>query len=204
MPLQTADYLTQIRAALAAPSSGSSDFDMNMDAETLGMRNLRAAGVLIAFMDIQGQSHVLLTKRSAALKHHPGQVAFPGGKVDPDDLGAIGAALREAEEEIALPAHAVNVLGHLGDHITVTNFRVTPVLGQITKEIEFKPEKGEVEEIFSVPLSFLLNKDNYHMQSRMFRGKNRRYFTVPYGPYYIWGATARILHGFAERMAKCA
>ena len=203
MPYQTAEYLAQIETALGLELTGSSDFDLNKGRPNPSKSALREAGVLIALTDINNECHVLLTKRSAALKHHPGQVSFAGGKVEPGDGTPTATALREAEEEIALPQKAVKVLGQLSPHVTITNFRVTPVLGQVTAQVDLRPETGEVDEIFSVPLSFLLAVENYQICKRRYLGVDRFYYTIPYGPYYIWGATARMLRGFAERMAQC-
>ena len=145
---------------------------------------------------------MLLTKRSAALKHHPGQIAFPGGKQDEGDADVIAAALREAHEEIGLPPGHVEVLGTLPRHETVTSFDVTPVIGFVTKPFTIMPEPGEVDEVFAVPLNHVLNPDNYLIQSRRWRGQKRHYFVVPYGPYYIWGATARMLRAWTEIIQK--
>lgn len=134
------------------------------------------------------------------MKHHPGQIAFPGGKQDPGDADSIAAALREAHEEIGLPPENVEVLGTLPVHDTVTSFAVTPVIGLIRDRFDIRPEPGEVAEVFSVPLSHVLDPANYLVQSRRWRGSLRHYFTVPYGPYYIWGATARMLREWTERM----
>jgi 8-oxo-dGTP pyrophosphatase MutT (NUDIX family) len=144
--------------------------------------------------------NVILTKRSSALKHHPGQIAFPGGKQDEGDNDVTAAALRESHEEIGLLPENVAVLGLLPVHETVTGFAVTPVIGHVLAPFDQRPEPGEVDEIFEVPLVHLMGLENYHVQSRLWRGQKRRYFTVPYGPYYIWGATARILRGLADRM----
>jgi 8-oxo-dGTP pyrophosphatase MutT (NUDIX family) len=160
---------------------------------------LRQAGVLVALIEETGA--ILLTKRASRLKHHPGQIAFPGGKVDPSDEGPVAAALREAEEEVGLPKGGAEVLGTLPVHETVTGFAVTPVLARVARAFPARPEAGEVEEVFSVPLSHLAERANYLVQERLWQGHNRRYFAVPYGPYYIWGATARILRGLAERLS---
>ena len=189
----THDPLAVFYAALQASCAGSSDFDLNPDVVLPPVRVLRPAAVLVAYQILAGQPHLVLTKRSSALKHHPGQIAFPGGKWDDSDADISITALREAHEEIGLVPSAVEVLGQLPSHETVTGFAVTPVLGRITCDFDPKAEQSEVAEVFSVPLWHVLNRQNFMIQSRRWRGKRRHYYTVPYGPYYIWGATACIL-----------
>lgn len=196
------DLETRLRAALARPGDDSSDFDLNPDVSLPPGRKLRPAGVLIGITTFEDQPAVMLTKRSSALKHHPGQIAFPGGKQDDGDADVIAAALREAHEEIGLPDGAARVVGTLPSHETVTSFCVTPVVAMIDQPFNVTPEPGEVEEAFSTPFSHLLDPDNYLIESRRWRGTRRHFFTVPYGPYYIWGATARILRGLAARMGE--
>lgn len=193
------DQVKAIRRALAKTGTASSDFDLNVDVVLPAGRVLRSAGVLAPIIEQNGQLELLLTKRSSALKHHPGQIAFPGGKQDEGDVDVIAAALREAYEEIGLPPETVDILGVLPTHETVTGFNVTPVIGFVTKPFEIKPEPGEVEEVFAVPLDHVLNPDNYFIQSRRWRGQRRYYYVVPYGPYYIWGATARMLRAWTEK-----
>ncbi|MAY33180.1 MAG: CoA pyrophosphatase [Rhodovulum sp.] len=191
--------LQHLTSAVAAEGTQSSDFDLNPDTVLPADRTLRAAGVLVGVMDGPDGPSVLLTKRSSKLKHHPGQIAFPGGKVDPDDLGPVQAALREAHEEVGLPPENVRVIGTMPTHETVTRFTVTPVLALIETDFTPVPEVGEVDEVFTVPLSHVTNPDRFSVEGRHWRGTRRHYFTVPYGPYYIWGATARILRGLADR-----
>ncbi|NDV02711.1 CoA pyrophosphatase [Pseudoroseicyclus tamaricis] len=187
------------RALERAAGGGSSDFDLNPKLRPEG-RKLRQAGVLIGVEDAGRGPQVILTKRASHLRHHPGQIAFPGGKVEPVDSGPVDAALREAEEEIGLPAAHVEVLGTFPSHETVTAFAVTPVLALVEPGFPERPEAGEVEEIFRVPLAHLLEPANYRIEGRRWQGIARRYYAVPYGPYYIWGATARMLRGLAEVM----
>jgi 8-oxo-dGTP pyrophosphatase MutT (NUDIX family) len=195
-----ADPLQAVIAALARPGGESSDFDLNPGTVLPEGRILRPAGVLVPLVVTDGRAHVLLTKRSSALKHHPGQIAFPGGKQDDTDRDVTAAALREAHEEVGLDPSNVEVLGHLPIHETVTGFTVTPVVGRVLAPFDARPEPGEVDEVFCVPLDHLGNPAHYSVQSRRWRGQRRHYFTVPFGPYYVWGATARMLRGLAERM----
>lgn len=200
MKAEPASY-DRIRAALAAEGRPSSDFDLNGGGSLNPPESLRPAGVLIPLVERDGEIHVILTKRTSHLKHHPGQIAFPGGKQEEADADATAAALREAEEEIGLPVGQVDVLGFLPEHETVSVFRVTPVVARIRDDFTRIPEPGEVEEVFDVPLRHLLDPANYSVQGRRWLGQRRNYFTVPWGPYYIWGATARICRVLADRLA---
>lgn len=192
------DLRKRLEDALAKTGDASSDFDLNADV-AIPQVKLTPAAVLIG-IDARTE-HVVLTKRSARLKHHPGQIAFPGGKQDPTDASLVDAALREAREEIGLPSELCDVLGTLPPHQTVTGYQVTPVLGLITDDFTPVPEAGEVSEVFTTPLAHLLDRTQYRVEGRRWQGRKRHYYTVPFGPYYIWGATARILRAFAERMA---
>ena len=196
------DAKAALLSAINRDGGASSDFDLNPDVVLPEGRKLRPAGVLIPVQMIDGQAQVILTKRSSHLKHHPGQIAFPGGKQDEADADVIAAALREADEEIGLKPSNVEVLGTLASHETVTSFSVTPVLGFVRDAFDHKPEPGEVEEVFSVPLAHVIDPKNFRVEGRRWRGQRRHYYTVPYGPYYIWGATARMLRGLAERMSS--
>lgn len=194
--------LARLIAALDRPGEASSDFDLNPDAQSSGAPNLRPAGVLIGIVHHDGAPHVMLTKRASHLKHHPGQIAFPGGKVEPSDADIQSAALREAEEEIGLDRRSVTVIGRLPPHETVTGFLVTPIVARIAVGFLPCPDPGEVDEVFVVPLSHLIDPTQYSVESRYWRGQMRSYYTVPWGPYYIWGATARILLGLAARVSE--
>lgn len=195
------DLVERLSRAVTRTAPPSSDFDLNPAVVLPDGRKLRDAGVLVAVVDRPGDPRVVLTKRSSKLKHHPGQIAFAGGKVDQGDDGPVAAALREAREEIGLPEGVAKVLGTLTTHETVTSFNVTPVVALIPDGLRYVAEPGEVDEVFDVPLSHVLAHDRYSIQSRRWRGERRYFFTVPFGPYYIWGATARILKGLADRMA---
>jgi 8-oxo-dGTP pyrophosphatase MutT (NUDIX family) len=191
-----------LRRALARSAGGSSDFDLNPGAAPNAGRTLRPAAVLVAAWVRPEGMQVLLTKRSSHLQHHPGQIALPGGKVDVGDSGPEAAALREAREEIALPPDRVRILGALPPHETVTGFQVIPFVAVVDGDFTPRPEAGEVDEVFTVPLAHLADRSRYRVERRRWRGEWRRYYAVPWGPYYIWGATARILRGLAERLAS--
>jgi len=193
-------FSARLAAAVAAPGRPSSDYDLNPDVALPPGRRLIPAAVLVGVVDGPGVPQVVLTKRSPRLRHHPGQIAFPGGKVDPGDAGPVAAALREASEEAGLAPELADVVGTLPAHETVTGFIVTPVLARIDPSFRPVPEAGEVAEVFAVPLAHVLDSGRYRVESRLWRGQRRRYFVVPYGPYYIWGATARILRALADRM----
>ena len=195
------DLHARLVRALGVTGRPSSDYDLNPEIVLPEGRHLRDAAVLIPIVDRPGGAGVILTKRSSALKHHPGQIAFPGGKIEDGDADCAAAALREAAEEIALGASDVDVLGLMPPHETVTGFQVTPVLSIISPEFSPAPDTSEVAEVFEAPLSHVLDPSLYRVESREWRGQRRYYFTVPWGPYYIWGATARILRALADRMA---
>ena len=196
------DMIARLTAALQRPAGESSDFDLNPEHRLPEGRVLRPAAVLIALVPGAGGADLVLTKRSARLKHHPGQIAFPGGKQDPGDPTPEAAALREAHEEIGLDPARVTILGRLPVHETVTGFSVTPVLAHVDGAFHPVPEAGEVDEVFRVPFAHVADPACYRIERRIWQGQWRRYYAVPWGPYYIWGATARILRGLAGRLAE--
>lgn len=196
--------LNRIEAALSGVTNiaASSDFDLNHDYGKVGASNLTDAAVLIPISKGPRGLEVIFTKRSQKMRHHPGQVSFPGGKTDTSDPSTEFTALRETHEEIGLDPNSIQIIGALPKHETVTSFLVHPYVGLVSGSAMPKALTGEVSEIFSAPLDHLLNPTNYQIEGRMWQGKARRYFSVPYGPYYIWGATARIMRMFSEIMEK--
>lgn len=201
-PKTVNDLLDQTRAALEQSGAASSDFDLNRGVTLPPDRKLRPAAVLAPIIKGRDGYDLILTKRSSALKHHPGQIAFPGGKHDEADADLIETALREAREEIGLHDQNVDVLGTFAPHETVTSFLVTPVVALVKDEFAATPEAGEVSEVFRVPLPHVLSPRNYLIEARRWRGQKRMYYTVPYGPYYIWGATARILRAWTDLLPE--
>lgn len=157
---------------------------------------LRAASVLVPIVERAEGLTVLLTRRTAHLHDHAGQISFPGGRAEPEDPTPEDTALREAEEEIGLAPGLVEVLGTVGHYVTVSGYRVTPVVGLLRPPLDLRKDEFEVAEIFEVPLSFLLDPANHHRNSVVYNGWRRHYFAMPYREYYIWGATAGMLMNF--------
>ncbi|MEL7490027.1 MAG: CoA pyrophosphatase [Pseudomonadota bacterium] len=147
---------------------------------------------------------VMLTVRSSDMPSHAGQISFPGGRVHKEDTTRVETALREAEEEVAIPRGAVDVIGALGVHKGGLGFSVTPVVGVVPPETPFEPCPREVAEIFEVPLSFIANLDNHITEEREHKGVRYNMFAAPYGDYHIWGLTAGILRTLAETLQDVA
>lgn len=186
---QSAADLGWLREALhPAPAQGTFVLEDGVGEETL-----TPASVLFPIVLRPGEPTVLLTQRTAHLKDHPGQISFPGGRAEPDDPSPAHTALREAEEEIGLlPAH-VEIAGYLPEYLTSTGFRVTPVVAVVTPPFALRPDAFEVAEVFEVPLAFLLDPANHKRHSLHYRGQLRHYYAMPYGDYFIWGATAGMI-----------
>lgn len=143
---------------------------------------------------------ILLTKRTSHLKKHAGQVSFPGGRIDPEDASPEAAALREAEEEIALDPRHVELVGRMSDYVTGTGYRITPVIGTLPAGLPYRPSPEEVEAVFELPVSVLLDPDAPQRQRQHVRGHWREYWVWPHPEHYIWGATAAILVHLAQML----
>ncbi len=151
------------------------------------------AAVLVPVVNRPTGLTLLLTLRSADLPDHPGQISFPGGRVEPGDASLAHAALREATEEVGLPAERVAILGELAPYETVTGYRVTPIVGWVEPPFVLTPDPVEVADVFEVPLAFLLDPENQQRHFRMLGEMRRGFWAIPYGDRYIWGATAAML-----------
>jgi len=151
------------------------------------------AAVLVPLVNRRDGLTLLLTQRSADLPDHPGQISFPGGRIEPDDASPAAAALREATEEVGLPAARVEVLGHMATYQTVTGYEVTPVVGWVEPPFDLALDAGEVADAFEVPLVFLLDPANQQRHFRMLGDVRRDFWAIPYGERFIWGATAAML-----------
>jgi 8-oxo-dGTP pyrophosphatase MutT (NUDIX family) len=186
------------RCLLASPPNGEAVIE---DGAHSGI--LTPAAVLFPIVRRDEGFTVLLTQRTAHLRDHAGQVSFPGGRVEPDDHSPLATALRETEEEIGLSRQHVEILGYLPEYRTGTGFCVIPVVGVVSPPFDLRPDPFEVAEIFEVPLTFLLDERNHQRHSVHLRGALRHYFAMPYGDYFIWGATAGMIRSLSERLVVC-
>jgi 8-oxo-dGTP pyrophosphatase MutT (NUDIX family) len=159
----------------------------------------RHAAVLVPITD-RSEPGVILTRRPAWLRSHAGQVAFPGGKVDPEDENAVIAALREAEEEIALPRNEVDILGAAGDYYSGSGYQITPVIGVVPPDLPLMPNPEEVEEWFEVPLAILFDRANYARRRVEWQGQMREYYDMDWEGRRIWGVTAGIIANLSRRL----
>ena len=158
------------------------------------------AAVLVAVVD-RPEPTVILTVRPETMRRHAGQIAFPGGRIDPGDDGPVAAALREAEEEIGLPPDAVEVIGLADCYRTVTGFEVTPVVGVVPPGLSLTPHPGEVADVFEAPLHYLLQPRHQVVRTAMWRGRERSYYEIDYEGRRIWGATAAMIVNLSRRLA---
>jgi 8-oxo-dGTP pyrophosphatase MutT (NUDIX family) len=196
----TVDEIVQrVRARSARLASGlpvaepplGSDFSLNgvMPRPT----SFRPAAVLVPLVRREPQITVLLTQRTEDMPSHAGQIAFPGGRVQANDADAVATALRETEEEVGLSPQFVEVLGAVDRYHTGTGFEITPVVGLVAPGFTARADPREVADVFEVPLAHFLDERNHRLDSRLYQGRERRYYAMPYGKRYIWGATAGML-----------
>lgn len=163
---------------------------------------VKEAAVLVSFLHREDQSRLILTRRTLSLSNHKGQIAFPGGKIDKEDLSPSHAAIREANEEIGINQAQIKVLGKLPLYQTVTGYNITPIVGELSPPFIFKKAEDEVDEIFELPVEFMMDVKNFKRESVIYQGERREFWALPFNDYYIWGATAAILRELAGRFEK--
>ena len=176
------------------------DYDLNPQNRPAEKIDLKPAAVLLPLV-LRQEPHVLLTQRTHHLTRHAGQVAFPGGRADANDISLVETALRETQEETGIDPAFVTVAGFLDAYETGTGYAILPVVGILSDGFALSPHAVEVAEIFEVPLAFLLDPGNRQQQSREFQGRMRSFYSFTYEGHYIWGATAAMLLNFAERIS---
>jgi 8-oxo-dGTP pyrophosphatase MutT (NUDIX family) len=183
---------------LAAGARGDLDLNPSMWARA-GVAATKPAAVLIPVIDRKAPT-VLFTIRTNELTSHAGQVAFPGGKIDPGDKSPVAAALREACEEIGLAASLIEPIGYLDLYLTFSGFRILPTVARVRPDFTLTLNPREVTETFEVPLDFLMTPENHQRRSREWKGIEREYYAVPFGDRYIWGITAGIVRNLYDRI----
>jgi 8-oxo-dGTP pyrophosphatase MutT (NUDIX family) len=193
----TLDVPTALNDHAAPGRRGDLDLDPSLW-ERAGVAATRQAAVLIPVVD-RPEPMVLLTQRTE-LPSHPGQIAFPGGKIEPLDLTPADAALREAEEEIGLSRALIEPIGYLDLYLTFSGFRILPTVARVRPDYRLVLNEAEVADAFEVPLAFLMDAQNHALHSRDWKGVTRRYYAMPFGERYIWGVTAGILRNLYERI----
>ncbi len=194
--------LNQIGAPLEHAWREHGDHLLNPETlqEIEGLQFKDAAVLVPVVDDGDDGAKVILTQRTTRLRKHSGQIAFPGGGIDDTDISPEEAALREAQEEIGLDPAYVETVGRLPQYLSATGFRIFPVLSVVRRGFIITPNPHEVESVFEVPLSFLMNPENHQRDSRDWRGILRHYYVMPYGERYIWGITAGIIRTLYERL----
>lgn len=209
-PLPAPEFFARARAKLSLdvpaglndPAATSVRGDLDLDPamwERAGVTATRPAAVLIPVVE-RAEPMVLLTQRTVELPSHPGQIAFPGGKVDQTDASPLAAALREADEEIGLDRLYVDPIGYLDLFLTLSGFRILPVVARVAPDYSLTLNAAEVSEAFEVPLGFLMTPSNHQFLKRDWKGIERQYYAMPYQQRYIWGITAGILRNMYQRI----
>jgi 8-oxo-dGTP pyrophosphatase MutT (NUDIX family) len=205
-----ADFFERARSRLAldAPPAlddpnvipDKGDHELNLEMKALwAVRPIRPAAVLVPVVD-RAEPTVLLTQRAIHLPQHPGQISFPGGKIEPSDETPLAAALREAEEEVGLDMSVIDPIGYLDLYMTTQGFRIVPLLARIAPDYRLALNASEVDEAFEVPLQFLMEPGNHQKHSRDWEGIKRYYFEIPFEHRKIWGVTAGILRNLYEKI----
>jgi 8-oxo-dGTP pyrophosphatase MutT (NUDIX family) len=192
----------EVPAALTDLNAPATRGDLDLDPavwEKAGLKATKPAAVLVPIVE-RGEAMVLLTLRTADLTSHAGQIAFPGGKIDPNDETPRAAALREAQEEIGLDARLIDPIGYLDLYLTFSGFRILPLVARVDPDYRLTLNQAEVAEAFEVPLAFLMTPDNHLHKTRDWKGIMRNYYEMPYGERLIWGVTAGILRNLYERI----
>ena len=190
-----------IAAKLAGPAPPAEAHDLHVIALKEGTRVTEAA-VLVLLVSRSSRVNVLFTQRTAHLDDHAGQISFPGGRVEEDDLNREETALRETEEEIGIARAKVTVLGRLPVYEIPSGFRITPVVGWIEAPFDLKLDAFEVESVFEAPLTHFLDAAGYQRRQYHFRGRHRHYMAIPYEGRYIWGATAGMLYALCRILGR--
>jgi 8-oxo-dGTP pyrophosphatase MutT (NUDIX family) len=192
--------LEELQRRLKRPGAGAIEIPGDLDKRAESPA-LTPASVLVPIVIRDAEFTVLFTRRTEHLRAHSGQISFPGGRSEPRDASPEATALRETAEEIGLIPERVDVLARLAEYHTGTGYRVTPVVGVIRPPFELRPDRNEVDEVFEVPLSFLLDPAHHLRHSRVLRGETRWFYAIPFGDYYIWGATAGMIVNLYRRLA---
>jgi 8-oxo-dGTP pyrophosphatase MutT (NUDIX family) len=180
------------------PARGDHHIDPVMQA-IAEVRPIRPAAVLVPIID-RDEPTVLFTQRSAHLSDHAGQISFPGGKIDSGDASPVAAALREAKEEIGLEQRFVEPIGYLDLYMTTLGYRIVPTVARVEPGFHLALNPDEVDNVFEVPLAFLMAKENHALHSREWKGMTRTVYAMPFGERNIWGVTAGILRNLYERI----
>lgn len=211
-PLTAAEFFARVRERLTldvpagltdptvTPVRGDHDADATMQ-KIAEIRPIRPAAVLVAVVD-HPEPTVLLTQRAQHLPDHPGQISFPGGKIDKTDADPVAAALREADEEIGLRRELVQPLGFLDLYMTTLGYRIMPLIARVEPGFALTLNTSEVDVAFEVPLAFLMAEANMERHSRQWQGIERHYYALTFGERYIWGVTAGILRNMRERIYR--
>jgi 8-oxo-dGTP pyrophosphatase MutT (NUDIX family) len=186
--------------ASITPARGDHDVDPVM-LKIAEVRPIRPAAVLVPVVD-HPEPTVLLTQRAQHLPNHPGQISFPGGKIEKSDNDPLAAALRETEEEIGLGRNHIEPLGYLDLYMTTLGYRIVPTIARVKPGFTLKLSSSEVDNVFEVPLAFLMDQANVARHARDWQGLTRHYYAITFGERYIWGVTAGILRNLYDRIYR--